>query len=330
MLAYKLDYDEMIDDKKRAIIIGAGPAGLTAAYELLKRTEIKPIVLEKSSRLGGIAATINYKGNRIDIGGHRFFSKSDRVMAWWLSVLPLQYLAEDEISIDYQGKSRVVSTAKQGPDPDVEDKVMLLRKRKSRIYWRRQFYDYPLCLTGDTLHKLGWWRTSRIAISYGRSVLKPIRQEKNLEEFFINRFGRELYQTFFKAYTEKVWGVSCHEISAAWGVQRIKGLSVSRAAWDFFKKSIWRNQTLRQRNTETSLISQFLYPKYGPGQMWEEVAGQVCSRGGVVDMGWQVDRLIVQGGRVVTVEAVHAETGRRRVERVDYVFFFSSRRRHTR
>ena len=191
---------------KRAIIIGAGPAGLTAAYELLSRAAIRPTVLERSDCVGGICRTVNYKGNRIDVGGHRFFSKSDRVMEWWLRMLPLQATADDSTAIRYQGKERTIPAGMAGPDPATEDRVMLLRSRKSRCYYLRRFFDYPITLSADTLMKLGVWRASKIGVSYLRRVLCPLKQETTLEQFFINRFGAELYKTFFKAYTEKVWG----------------------------------------------------------------------------------------------------------------------------
>src|SRR5947207_7849756 len=180
---------------RRAIIIGGGPAGLTAAYELLKRTDIQPIVLEKSGTLGGISRTVVYKGNRMDIGGHRFFSKSDRVMEWWLEILPLQQARTAQEEITYQGKRHTIQTSHAGPDPASTDRVMLVRGRKSRIYFLRKFFEYPITLSMGTLLNLGPLRTVRIGFSYVWSVLFPIRNEKNLEQFFINRFGRELYQT---------------------------------------------------------------------------------------------------------------------------------------
>ena len=187
----------------RAIIIGAGPAGLTAAYELITRTNIKPVILEKSESMGGISRTVNYKGNRIDIGGHRFFSKSDRVMEWWLKMLPLEASEDGPQAIKYHRMERSITASATGPDPAAADRVMLLRPRKSRIYYLRRFFDYPISLTKDTLLKLGLWRTFKIGMSYVRSALFPIAQEETLEQFFINRFGRELYSTFFKPYTEK-------------------------------------------------------------------------------------------------------------------------------
>src|SRR5579883_3176829 len=180
---------------RRALIIGAGPAGLTAAYELLTRTDIVPIVLEKSEYMGGISRTVNYKGNRIDIGGHRFFSKSDRVMNWWLNVMPLEArgngAANGSTSISYQNKSRDVATSASGPSPESTDRVMLIRHRKSRIYFLRRFFDYPIKLSKETLAKLGMLRTVKIGVSYTRAVASQIKPEKSLEDFLTNRFGRE-------------------------------------------------------------------------------------------------------------------------------------------
>lgn len=185
--------------------------------------DLTPIIIEKSEYMGGISRPVNYKGNRIDIGGHRFFSKSDRVMTWWLQMLPLQASETGETAIRYHRMERKVTASSSAPDPATADRVMLLRRRKSRIYYLRQFFDYPISLSKDTLLKLGVWRTARIGMSYVRSALFPIKNEENLEQFFINRFGSELYHTFFKSYTEKVWGVACNRISADWGAQRIKG-----------------------------------------------------------------------------------------------------------
>lgn len=251
--------------KHTAIIIGAGPAGLTAAYELLARTDIRPIVIEKSEQMGGICRTVNYKGNRIDIGGHRFFSKSDRVMQWWLDVLPLQHTSDRSPAITYHRMTRDVASYTSGPDPASEDRVMLIRKRKSRIYFLRRLFDHPISLSTDTIRKLGLARVLRIGMSYGLRALVPLREERNLEQFLINRFGEDLYRTFFKSYTEKVWGVACSEISAEWGRQRIKGLSVWKMVAHFVRKRLRGGGGLAQKQTETSLIEQFLYPKIRAG-----------------------------------------------------------------
>jgi protoporphyrinogen oxidase len=305
-----------------AIIIGAGPAGLTAAIELQRNSAIKPLVIEASHEIGGISRTIFYKGNRMDIGGHRFFSKSDRVMRWWIDMMPVEGGAGGEGQLHYQGRQRDVPDSAAGPDPTKEDLVMLVRPRKSRIYFLRRFFDYPIKLTADTLKKLGMARTFRAGISYMRSAILPQREEKTLEDFLINRFGNQLYLTFFKSYTEKVWGVPCNQISAEWGAQRIKGLSLTGVVKHFLTKTFSRKRGgLAQEQTETSLIEKFLYPKLGPGQLWEYTAGLVRKNGGEIQMGVGIDRMHVEGNKVVSIEGVNAAG-----ERVTYVgdYFFST------
>jgi protoporphyrinogen oxidase len=303
---------------RTAVIIGAGPAGLTAAFELLKNSDIKPIVLEKSEAMGGISRTINYKGNRIDIGGHRFFSKSDTVMDWWLKMMPVQATASGEAqTIAYQNKERSVGTSAEGPDPEKEDLVMLLRERTSRIYYLRKFFDYPIRLSAQTLTNLGVTRTLKIGVSYVKAAALPIPNEKNLEQFLINRFGKELYLTFFKSYTEKVWGTACHDISAEWGAQRIKGLNITKAITNAVQR-IFRKKDVAQKSTETSLIEQFLYPKYGPGQMWEECARRVKELGGEILTGQEVQRLLFKDGKVSAVVVKDAATGQERTVEGDY------------
>lgn len=268
--------------QQTAIIIGAGPAGLTAALELLRHTDIKPIILEASDDIGGISKTVNYKGNRMDIGGHRFFSKSDVVMRWWLDLFPVEATAGESIAIHYQNKSTAIAGG-QGPDPQVEDKVMLVRQRQSRIFYLRKFFEYPIKLSLKTLFNLGIFRSISIVFSYVWTRLFPIPEEKNLEDFLINRFGFTLYRTFFRDYTEKVWGIPCSQISAEWGAQRIKGVSISKAIAHALRISVRKESgDIAQKNTETSLIEKFLYPKLGPGQLWEEVARQVIEKGGVI------------------------------------------------
>ncbi len=307
---------------KRAVIIGAGPAGLTAAYEFLERGGVQPVVLEASQYMGGISRTVNHKGNRIDIGGHRFFSKSDRVMQWWLKMMPLAADTADPATIQYHGMTASVApTGDAGADPEC---VMLLRPRKSRIYYLRRFFDYPITLSRRTLGNLGLWRTVKIGVSYLRSALLPQPKATTLEQFFINRFGRELYMTFFKSYTEKVWGVPCDHISAEWGAQRIKGLSIWTTLLHAAKKLFNAKSStadISQKGTQTSLIEQFLYPRLGPGQMWEEVARRVRVRGGEIHTQCRVDRIISSGDRVIAVEAVMGD-GRR--ERFEGDFFLST------
>lgn len=312
------------DGRKIAVIIGAGPAGLTAALELLRRSDIRPVVLEATDAIGGISRTVEYKGNRMDIGGHRFFSKSDRVMQWWLEQMPAEAGADADAVICYRNQSRTLSAVAgavpgTGADADA-DLVMLVRERRSRIYFLRQFFEYPVALTLDTLRKLGARRTVMIAGSYLKARLRPIQDERSLQDFLINRFGRELYLTFFKSYTEKVWRMPCEEISAEWGAQRIKGLSLRSAVKHFVAKRMGAHECdLAQKCTETSLVERFLYPKFGPGQLWEHVAKQVVEGGGAIHMEAAVDRLVVDGDRVVGVETID-ESGARQSFAADYVF----------
>lgn len=261
---------------KTAIIIGAGPAGLTAAYELLKRTDIKPIVLEESEIIGGISATLNYKNNHIDMGGHRFFSKSERVMNWWLNVLPLQGKpSKDDIILN---RPVELSAKENAPDPQKTDRVMLKRPRLSRIFYLKTFFSYPVSLNFNTIKGLGLWRMFKIGCSYMKALAFPIKQEKSLEDFMINRFGRELYLTFFKDYTEKLWGIDCDKISAEWGVQRIKGISILKVLKQMLNSFCCKNN----KAVETSFIESFFYPKFGPGHLWETVAQDVKNMGGQI------------------------------------------------
>jgi len=346
---------------QKVIIIGAGPAGLTAALEFLRKTDITPVILEASTEIGGISRTIRYKGNRMDIGGHRFFSKSDRVMQWWMDLMPPDSgseVAPTGVRISYQGKERSVPARAVAvpahlsdepplrglgpispedttdgehpapnepvdallvaPPPESSDLVMLVRPRKSRIYYLRKFFDYPIKLTGNTIQNLGPVRMSKIGYSYVMSRVSPIKEEKSLEDFLINRFGRELYLTFFKSYTEKVWGTPCDQISAEWGAQRIKGLSLTTALKHFVKKAFTAapktSDDISQKGTDTSLIERFLYPKFGPGQLWEHVADKVASSGGEIHMQQKVDAIIVEGNRVAAVETVNAAGERQRFE----------------
>jgi protoporphyrinogen oxidase len=306
--------------QKTALIIGAGPAGLTAAFELLKKTNIKPIVLEQCDFIGGISRTVNYKGNRMDIGGHRFFSKSERVMDWWLDMMPMQLNESGETMITYHRATTSVKAAEKAPDPEETDLVMLVRNRKSRIYFMRKFFEYPVSLSLSTLSNLGMVRTVKVGISYLQSMLFPVKPENTLAEFFTNRFGKELYLTFFKSYTEKVWGVPCNEISAAWGAQRIKGLDLRKALMHFASHLLPASQDVSQKNTETSLIERFLYPKLGPGQMWEYVAEQIQAKGAEVRLNSRVDKLSVDGNNVTSVSVFNEKTGETEVISADYVF----------
>lgn len=285
-----------MSDFKTAIIIGAGPAGLTAAFELLNKTDIKPVIFEQSGDIGGISKTVNYKGNRIDIGGHRFFSKSDRVMQFWLNLF-------------------LIDT-----DAQKQDKVMLVRNRISRILFMRKFFDYPISLTLKTITNLGIFRTFKIALSYIKARLFPIKQENSLEDFLINRFGRELYKMFFKDYTEKVWGVTCNKIKPEWGAQRIKGLSIARAVKHAFKAAFRKDISIGQKEIETSLISRFLYPKYGPGQLWEEVADIIRSKGGQIHLNHKAIGLNYQKDKIISLRVRDEKTQEIKEFKADFVF----------
>jgi protoporphyrinogen oxidase len=286
-------------------------------------------VLEADDSVGGISRTVRYKGNRMDIGGHRFFSKSDRVMQWWLDLMPIADEGAGHAVISYQNRHRSLKTLHAHTQPDADPElVMLVRPRRSRIYFLRRFFDYPITLTADTLGKLGLVRTAQVGLSYIKARLHQRRPEKSLEDFLINRFGRQLYLTFFKSYTEKVWGVRCDQISAEWGAQRIKGLSLTSAVMHFLKRAFTmrpKGADLAQKHTETSLIEQFLYPMHGPGQLWEHVADLIRQQGGEVLTGWRVDRLITDktgtdgANRIVAVEAKSANGERRRFG-ADYCF----------
>ena len=313
----------MNNDKTTAIIIGAGPAGLTAAYELLLKTDTQPIVYEMSDDIGGIAKTVNYKGNRIDMGGHRFFSKSDRVMQWWQNILPLAGAPSKDdmiLNISYQNKNKSISLQKDGPDPEKTDLVMLIRGRLSRIFFLRKFFDYPISLNLNTVLNLGIFRIIRIGLSYIKIKLFPIKVEKSLEDFFINRFGRELYLTFFKDYTEKVWGVPCNAIKPEWGAQRIKGLSITKALLHAAKTLLPRSKSISQKDVETSLIEQFLYPKLGPGQMWEETAKIVQEKGGQLFMHHRIVGIKLEKNKVSEVTLLDENTGKTKIQKGDYFF----------
>jgi len=308
---------------KIAVVAGAGPAGLTAALELLRRSDIVPIVFEIDSQVGGISKTVNYRGNRMDLGGHRFFSKSDWVMRWWQEILPIaggQADAAEVLRVSYQRQSRKLLPAAFGPASS--DAVMLVRRRLSRIFYRRRLFDYPLRLNANTLGNMGFLETLRIGLSYGQAQLIRRSPEISLEDFFVNRFGERLYRTFFKDYTEKVWGVPCQEISAEWGAQRIKGLSVAKALAHAVASPFRSAADTAQKGTETSLIERFLYPKLGPGQMWEEVARHIALRGGNIHLRHRIVELERKGPEIISVTVREETTGS--VRRVACDFFIST------
>ena len=306
--------------RRTAIIIGAGPAGLTAAYEFAHRTAITPIVVEASDSVGGLSRTVLHNGNRLDIGGHRFFSKSDQVMDWWLRILPMQALPPENARDPWLSRRKqwrgLDLTA--GPNPQEEDDVMLLRRRRSRILHRRRFFDYPLRLNRETLANLGAARILKIGVSYMGASLFPVKPELSLADFYINRFGEELYRTFFRDYTEKVSGLKCTEIAALWGLQRVKGLSVGSAVRHALQRIVDGRVSAARQETELSLLARFLYPKLGPGQLWERVAELIEGKGGQILRSRRVIGVQAKDGRVLGVTTV-GPAGRQTSMTADYV-----------
>lgn len=282
---------------KKVIVIGGGPAGLTAAYELLdKSNEYSVVLLEESDCFGGISKTVNYKGNRMDMGGHRFFSKIPEVNAWWDKMLPMQgAMSKDDIMLN-----RPMPVAEGGPDPEVEDRVMLTRHRVSRILFDKKFYDYPISLKMETFKNMGLFTTIKVGCSYLASIIHKL-PENNLENFYINRFGRKLYSMFFEYYTENLWGRHPSDIDASWGEQRVKGLSITAVLKDIFGKIFNK----KNRKVETSLIEEFKYPKLGPGQLWDVTAAEVEKKGGTIIKNAKVTKIHKDGNRVTGVTYVN-------------------------
>lgn len=270
---------------RKAVVIGAGPAGLTAAYELVDKAEdIEVIVLEESEHMGGISKTVNYKGNRMDMGGHRFFSKVDEVNEWWDMMLPMQ----GSPASDYKTLGITVPLKENGPDPEKVDETMLMRQRVSRIFYNKKFFDYPISLKPETFTNMGLLTTIQVGFSYLASVFHK-REEKSLEDFYINRFGKKLYSMFFERYTENLWGRHPSVIAPDWGSQRVKGLSIAAILKDMFSKLL---PGKKNRKVETSLIEEFKYPKLGPGELWDVTAAKVISKGGKILKNHKAVRLV--------------------------------------
>ena len=274
---------------KTAIVIGAGPAGLTAAWELRRKSgDWRVVVLEESGEIGGISRTAVCGDCRIDIGGHRFFSKSKEVNDLWAELMPVQGKpSKDDLIL-----GRECNVAAGGPDPETEDKVMLRRRRVSRIYYLRHFFDYPISIKPATFIAMGLVRTWKAGWSYLYSAFFK-RPERSLEDFYINRFGRVLYSMFFEDYTEKLWGVHPSKIDPSWGAQRVKGLSLWKALVNIFIP--------KGGKKETSLIDEFIYPKRGPGQLWEAMAERLRNDGVEVRMNARVVGLDAADGKVSAV-----------------------------
>lgn len=288
---------QKMSPKRKVVIIGAGPAGLTAGYILLKQSDcFDVVILEEESMSGGISRTVNHNGNRMDLGGHRFFSKVPEVNALWEELLPLQGAP----SLDDRKTGRNVPLAAGGPDPEKSDEVMLSRRRVSRIFHRGRFFDYPVKMNLATIRGMGLAVTFAAGCSWLKSLLHKL-PETSLENFYINRFGRKLYSMFFEDYTEKLWGRHPRAISADWGAQRVKGLSICAVLRDIFRKLLPAGA--RSGKVETSLIEEFHYPKFGPGQLWETAAKRFEAMGGRIVMNCRAEKIRVENGRVVQVTA---------------------------
>lgn len=236
---------------QRVVIIGAGPAGLTAAYELSKYPDkFKVVVLEESESLGGISKTIEHNGYRMDIGPHHLFTKVKEVKTWWEKMMP------------------------PADNSATDEKILLRKNRFTRIFFKGKFFDYPVKLNATTFENLGLGETVKVGGSYFKSLLFK-RKENSLEDFFINRFGRKLYSMFFEGYTEKVWGRHPRDISTEWGSQRVKGLS----GVVVLKNMIFKALNIKPKKIETSLAETFYYPKFGSGQLWEVTAKEAINNG---------------------------------------------------
>ena len=273
---------------KQAIVIGAGPAGLTAADSLLDN-EYAVTVLEADGIIGGISRTIEHQGNRIDIGGHRFFSKDKEIVKYWLDLMPLQ----GEPAWDDKLLNPKKNYSQNGPSPEREDTVMLIRRRFSRILYLGRFFDYPISIRLSTIRNLGFRHSFAAGLSYLRSMLFKKRPEKTLRDFMVNRFGQALYEMFFEKYTEKVWGLSPEKIDASWGAQRIKGLSLLKCVTNLLSRLL----PAKWRRVETSLIDEFMYPKKGPGQLWEKLAQRIVSKGGRIIKHANVQQILIDENR---------------------------------
>ncbi len=279
--------------KKTAIIIGAGPAGLTTAYQLLKETDITPLVLEESEFIGGISRTAEHNGNRMDLGGHRFFSKNEQINDIWKTLM----IPQGAPSYDDIKTGTEKNLFENGADPENDEKVLLLRNRVSRIFYLRKFFDYPISLKPETFINMGLSRTVKAGLGYIGSCVHKL-PEDSLRNFYINRFGKPLYEMFFEDYTEKLWGINPSGISADWGAQRVKGLSLTKAVLNVLTKPFKKSEKV-----ETSLIEQFYYPKKGPGQLWEAMADEVTKMGGIILKNNKVTDITVKNKRISCVTA---------------------------
>lgn len=294
---------------KRVIVIGAGPAGLTAAYELSLHEGYEVTVLEESGCFGGISRTVEYHGNRMDMGGHRFFSKSREVNDWWEKMMPTQ----GSPARDYAALGRSCTMKTGGPDPEREDGVMLIRNRLSRIFFGGKFFDYPISLKLETLKNMGFGNTVEVVFSYLKSVFLK-RRENSLEDFYVNRFGEKLYSMFFETYTENLWGRHPGDISPEWGAQRVKGLSIVAILKNMLEKTFH----VKPRKVETSLIEEFSYPKLGPGQLWEITAEKAKENGAEIIMHAKAVELLKDAKQMITA-VIYEKDGEQKKLECDYV-----------
>ncbi len=285
--------------KEKVVIIGAGPAGLTSAYELLDKSKDKyeVIILEAEDKVGGISKTVKCGNNLVDTGIHRFFSKDDRVINLWKKLLPLQGKPSyDEIKLGVEKKYE-----EGGPDPEKTDDVMLVRDRITRIYYQRKFFDYPISMKFETIKNLGFIQLVKAGFSYLKACIFK-KKEDSLENFYINRFGKVLYSMFFEKYTEKVWGRAPSKISADWGSQRVKGISVMEVIKDMVRKLF---KVKNSKNTQTSLIETFWYPKMGAEQIWAVMAREIENMGGVIKKNCKVENIKVNNGNIASLTYIN-------------------------
>lgn len=283
---------------KEIYIIGAGPAGLAVAYYLLKNTEYKPTIIEESCYIGGISRTHHYNGNCMDLGGHRFFTKDDEVLKFWEEIFPIQEMpSKDDILLN-----RTEKFSDSGHNPETEDELFLKRNRLSRIYFLKKFFDYPISFKFETFKNLGFLNLMKAGFGYLFSCVHK-RKELSLEDFYINRFGRPLYEMFFEDYTEKLWGVHPSQIEPDWGAQRVKGLSLL----GIVKNCLLKPFRKTGKQVETSLIEEFMYPKKGPGQFYEVVAEKIKAMGGKILLNERVVKFDFNGENISKIHTINNE-----------------------
>lgn len=282
--------------KPKIVIIGAGPAGLTCAYQLLKENKNKyeVVILEKEDTVGGISKSVNFNGYTVDTGIHRYFTKNDTIKNIWEELLPLQ----NKLSYDQKLVNKKMDfNNKIGSNPEKDEKSLLIKDRKSRIYYGKKFYDYPVNINKNMLKQLGLFEVFLCGMSYFKSVIIK-RKDDSLENFYINKFGKRLYKMFFESYTEKVWGVHPRDISSSWGEQRAKGLSISSIILDIVKKKL---KVKNKKNTLVSLTDSFVYPKLGSLQMWDTMKDEIINMGGKIILEASIKKFNTKNNKIVSI-----------------------------